>query len=86
MEKYNINWLGVKYPAIDIVIFAGTKEELQVTVSTTALSDVLMQNIDSGIGADEATRLDETIAYYLEPDEFDLSETEIVEIVEANYS
>ena len=86
MEKYSINWLGKEYLAIDITIFAGTPDELQVTVSSTELDTVLLQDMDGSIAADDATRLDEKIAYYIEPDEFNLPEEEIVKIVEASYN
>lgn len=86
MEKYSINWLGKEYPAIDIVIFAGTPDELQVTVSSTELDAVLIQDMEGSIASAEATKLDESIAYYIEPDEFDLPEEEIVKIVEASYN
>ena len=86
MEKYSINWLGREYPAIDITIFAGTPEEQQVTVSSTELDAVLLQDMEGSVASDDAVKLDETIAYYIEPDEFNLSEEEIVKIVEASYN
>lgn len=86
MEKYSINWLDKEYPAIDITIFAGTPDELQVTVSSTELDTVLLQDMDGSIATDDAIRLDEKIAYYIEPDEFNLPEEEIVKIVEASYN
>lgn len=85
MEKYSINWLGREYPAIDITIFAGTPEEQQVTVSSTELDAVLLQDMEGSVASNDAVKLDETIAYYIEPDEFNLSEEEIVKIVEASY-
>lgn len=86
MEKYSINWLGREYPAIDITIFAGTPEEQQVTVSSTELDAVLLQDMEGSVESNDAVKLDETIAYYIEPDEFNLSEEEIVKIVEASYN
>lgn len=86
MEKYSINWLGREYPAIDITIFAGTPEEQQVTVSSTELDAVLLQDMEGSVASNDAVKLDETIAYYIEPDEFNLSEGEIVKIVEASYN
>lgn len=86
MEKYSINWLGREYPAIDITIFAGTPEEQQVTVSSTELDAVLLQDMEGSFASNDAVKLDETIAYYIEPDEFNLSEEEIVKIVEASYN
>jgi hypothetical protein len=86
MEKYSINWLGREYPAIDITIFAGTPEEQQVTVSSTELDAVLLQDMEGSVASNDAVKLDETIAYYIEPDEFNLSEEEIVKIVEASYN
>lgn len=86
MEKYSINWLGREYPAIDITIFAGTPEEQQVTVSSTELDAVLLQDMEGSVASNDAIKLDETIAYYIEPDEFNLSEEEIVKIVEASYN
>ena len=86
MEKYSINWLGREYPAIDITIFAGTPEEQQVTVSSTELDAVLLQDMEGSVSSNDAVKLDETIAYYIEPDEFNLSEEEIVKIVEASYN
>lgn len=86
MEKYSINWLGKEYPAIDIVIFAGTDNEQQVTVSSTELDAILLEDMDGSIASNEAMKLDETIAYYIEPEEFDLTEEEIIKIVEASYN
>ena len=86
MEKYSINWLGREYPAIDITIFAGTPEEQQVTVSSTELDAVLLQDMEGSVASNDAVKLDETIAYYIEPGEFNLSEEEIVKIVEASYN
>ena len=86
MEKYSINWLGREYPAIDITIFAGTPEEQQVMVSSTELDAVLLQDMEGSVASNDAVKLDETIAYYIEPDEFNLSEEEIVKIVEASYN
>lgn len=86
MEKYSINWLGREYPAIDITIFVGTPEEQQVTVSSTELDAVLLQDMEGSVASNDAVKLDETIAYYIEPDEFNLSEEEIVKIVEASYN
>jgi len=78
MEKYSINWLGKEYPAIDIVIFAGTDNEQQVTISSTELDAILLEDMDGSIASNEAMKLDETIAYYIEPEEFDLTEEEII--------
>ena len=86
MEKYSINWLGKESPAIDIVIFAGTENEQQVTISSTDLDAILLEDMDGSIASNEAIKLDETIAYYIEPEEFNLTEEEIIKIVEASYS
>ena len=86
MEKYSINWLGKEYPAIDIVIFAGTDKEQQVTISSTELDAILLEDMDGSVASNEAMKLDETIAYYIEPEEFDLTEEEIIKIVEASYN
>jgi len=86
MEKYSINWLDKEYPAIDIVIFAGTDNEQQVTISSTELDAILLEDMDGSIASNEAMKLDETIAYYIEPEEFDLTEEEIIKIVEASYN
>lgn len=86
MEKYSINWLGKEYPAIDIVIFAGTDNEQQVTISSTELDAILLEDMDGSIASNEAMKLDEAIAYYIEPEEFDLTEEEIIKIVEASYN
>ena len=86
MDKYSINWLGKEYPAIDITIFAGTPEEQQVTVASTELDAVLLQDMEGSVASHDAVKLDEAIAYYIEPDEFNLSEEEIVKIVEASYN
>lgn len=86
MVRHNIEWQGVKYPAIDLVIFEGTNEEMNVTVSSTTLEQELMRCMQNCIGSDEALWLDEKIAYYLEPDEMKLPDEEIVRIVEESYS
>lgn len=85
MKIYSINWLGTEYPAIDITIFEDTPDEQRVTVSSTDLDASLIRYMEGSIVSDEATRLDESIAYYIDPSEFYLPENEIVKIVEESY-
>ena len=85
METYNINYKGKEYPAIDITIFEGTEDVMDVTVSSVYLEDELLEDIRNCIGADEAYRLDMSICYYLTPEEMALSYNKIVQIVEASY-
>ena len=47
---------------------------------------ILLEDMDGSIASNEAMKLDETIAYYIEPEEFDLTEEEIIKIVEASYN
>ncbi len=85
MEKYNINYKGREYPVVDVVLFAGTAEEMSTRVATTELEDELIDDMKNCIGADEAIRLDETICYYIEPREMELPYNDIVKLVEASY-
>lgn len=85
METYNIAYKGKDYPAIDITIFEGTEDEMNVTVSSVSLEEELLDDMKNCIGADEASRLDESICYYLTPEEMALPYNNIVELVEASY-
>ena len=87
MKKYEINWLGRNYPAVDLTIFKDTIDELEVTVSTVELSDVLQRDMEAPVLSREATQLDESIAYYLESHEILMfSEEEIVKLIEKSYA
>lgn len=85
METYNIAYKGKNYSAIDITIFEGTEDEMNVTVSSVSLEEELLDDMKNCIGADEASRLDESICYYLTPEEMALPYNKIVELVEVSY-
>jgi hypothetical protein len=86
METYTIDYCGTSYPVVDVTIFEGTSNEMNVTVSNTDLEEKLMYDMENGIGADEAYRLDETIGFYIRPEEMSLPYEQIVEIVEESYN
>lgn len=86
MERFEINWLGVNYPAVEVTIFNGTADQQTITVSSTELEAVLLIDIEGSLISNEAYKLDEEITYYIEPHQFDLSHDEIARIVEASYS
>lgn len=86
MKTYTIDYCGASYPAVDVTIFKGTSNEMNVTVSNTDLEEKLMCDMVNGIGVDEACRLDETICFYVRPEEMDLPYERIVEIVEESYN
>lgn len=87
MERYNLEWQGRKYPAIDIKIFIGTDDEMTATVSSSTLNDVLMAQMESSDEelSHKAYHFDEQITYFMDEANFELSENEIRQIVEKSY-
>lgn len=86
-NRYKIGWNEKLYPAIDITIFAGTDEELNITVCDTEFEADLLKHMEAQNDlADSAISQDEQIAYFIEPSEWSLSDEEIVAIVEKGYS
>lgn len=75
-----IPWCGKTYHAVEIVLFPDTGMEESVTVATEALEEELLAGIRNGDS--EAFYLDEQIIYYVTPDEINLPEERIREIVE----
>jgi hypothetical protein len=75
-----IPWRDKTYRAIEITIFPGTDEEEFATVSTEELEEVLLPEIENG--NKQAIALDEEIIYYVTPDEINLPEEQIREIVQ----
>ncbi len=86
MIRDTIEWQGKEFPAVHITIFEGTEDEKDVMVATTDLENELLPHIELESSHTEADSVDESICYYLEPDEINLSEEEIVKVVEASYS
>ena len=81
---FKINWQGKDYPAKDFLLFKGTKEEEEVTVSTSGLGTELIDE-ESGLPiSDEAEMLDNDIYYYMSEEELmNLSDEEIIATLES---
>ena len=87
MTRHTINWLGKEYPAVNITIFSGQIDEMEITVSTTDLEKVLIQDMEcDSIVQLDAIRLDETVAYYIEPHQIYWQEDEIIQLIEDSYA
>lgn len=77
-----ITWNGKDYPSKRFILFKGTNDEQEVTVSVVELGNELIDD-ETGLPiSDEAEELDNSIYYYLDEGEINLSDTEIIEIVE----
>lgn len=70
------------WPILEVTIFQDTPDEREVLVGTTDLEERLVAAL---YHCDEAYRLDESICYYIRPEEIDLPEDEVVKIVEDSY-
>lgn len=80
-----ITYHNETYPILRVVIFKDTNEEMEVAISTTELERKLFQDFQQEKLQKMALKIDEAIAYYLEPDELSLPKEEIIQIVEASY-
>lgn len=86
MNTYEIEWNNQSYRAADITIFAGTEDELNVTIADTALEEELLSHMYAGDELeDSAFAMDESIVFFILPDEWGLDEKRLVEIVENSY-
>lgn len=80
---FDITWEGKNYPAKDFILFKGTKEEEEVTVSTSELNMKLIDEEDGLPTSDEAEILDNDIYYYMSEEELmNLTDEEIITILE----
>lgn len=86
MERFDLEWLGKKYPAIRTEVYTDhdTGETLEIVVASINLWNELKDDND-GCRSDEADRMDEQIAAYLEPDDFLKSDEEIQDIIQGFY-
>lgn len=84
MKRYNLEWQGVKYPAVDITIFPGESKEEDVIVSVINLEATLIDCARNGIGASEAEEFVERIGCFLSEDEIRLPDDELRKLTEAN--
>ena len=86
METYEIEWNGQSFHAADITIFAGKEDELNVTIADTSFEDEILAHMYAGdILEDEAFAMDERIAYFILPCEWELDEEHLIKIVESSY-
>ena len=86
MEAYDIEWNGKSHRAADITIFAGQKDEEHITIADTDFENELLSHMytdDSFV--DSAIEMDDKLAYFIEPSEWDLDEAQIVALVEKEY-
>lgn len=86
MNTYEIEWNGQSYRAADITIFAGKKDELNVTIADTTLEDKILSHMYAGDKMEnEAFAMDDKIAFFILPDEWRLCEEHLIRIVESSY-
>lgn len=86
METYDIEWNGKSHRAADITIFAGKEDEEAVIIADTKFEEELLSHMynDDSL-ADSAIAMDDKLAYFIEPSEWDLDEAQIVALVEQSY-
>lgn len=77
-----ITWNGRQYPSKSFTIFEGASDELEVIASIEELVNVLLDQTTCLPVSDEAEELDNKIYYYLSKEDFELSDDEIIEILE----
>lgn len=86
MSTYQIEWNNQSYKAADITIFAGKKDELDVTIADTTLEDALLAHMYAGDKLErQAFAMDDRIAFFILPHEWKLDEEHLVKIVESSY-
>lgn len=81
MKEY-IDFKEREWPIQQVTIFQDTPDEQDVLVGTTDLEEQLIAAL---YYSDEAYHLDESICYYVKPNEIDLPNDELVKIVEDSY-
>ena len=86
METYDIEWNGKSHRAADITIFAGKEDEEAVIIADTKFEEELLSHMynDDSL-ADSAIAMDDKLAYFIEPSEWDFPEAQIVALVEQSY-
>lgn len=86
METYEIEWNNQSYRAADITIFAGKEDELNVTIADTTLEDELLAHMYAGDKLEnQAFTMDDRIAFFILPHEWELDEEHLIKIVESSY-
>lgn len=81
MARYYIVYQDIAWPVAEVTIFPDTPEQKEVLVATTELEErILNDNTERG------RQLDETIAYYVRPNEIELPYEDIIKIVEDSYN
>lgn len=86
METYEIEWNNQSYRAADITIFAGKEDELNVTIADTTLEDELLTHMYAGDKLEnQAFAMDDRIAFFILPHEWELDEEHLIKIVERSY-
>lgn len=77
-----IIWNRKEYPSKSLVIFKGTEDEQEVTVSVVELQNELIDSETDIPVSDEAEEVDGDIYYYLSESEMSLTDNEIIAIIE----
>jgi len=86
MNTYEIEWNGQSYRAADITIFAGKEDELNVMIADTTLEDALLSHMYAGDKLEnQAFAMDDRIAFFILPNEWQLDKEYLVKIVESSY-
>ena len=86
MNTYEIEWNGQSYRAADITIFAGKEDELNVMIADTTLEDALLSHMYAGDKLENQTfAMDDRIAFFILPNEWQLDKEYLVKIVESSY-
>lgn len=76
-----IDWNGVDYPTKKIVLYKGTEEEEEVTVSVKRLENQLLDDMCNWTTR-EAETVDEQIFFYLDDETFNWPDNDIAEFIE----
>lgn len=74
-------WEGKDYPTKVVTLFAGTENEETVKVATASFEKLLM-NQDGNCKNEEAVCIDNQIFYYMNDEEFNYPDKDIIEILE----
>lgn len=86
MDTYFIEFCHQNYDVADITIFKGTEDERDITVADMSLYREIEDYIFFNTPQSEAAcRLDDRIACYVEPEDWELDEPEFIEMIEKNF-
>lgn len=82
MDTYLLEYESQTYDAVDVTVFPGTENGNEVTVSTTDLKRELEYELMSSKPALKAQFLYNSIACWVEPEDFELDEEKFTEMIE----